>query len=300
MTWEFLTQAPAHGDDRGRHLPGHRRYAVARRSGRRCSRCPSASWPVSTSPSTRRRNLRHAHDPARDHQHGGRAVDRLRAVRRCAVRDPDGSGPLDHRRRAHARVPHATGGHHRNRGGSAADPHRPAPCVARAWARPSLRTITQGDPAGGRSGHHHGIDPRPVPGAGETAPILFTAVAFFAPIASSPFDETMALPYHIYIMATSVDQSRAEHGLGHARSCSWLAVSIINVDRRGMAIATEEEGQMVEASTGLVRPRRRLGRVRTRDGCRRRHHAHPRARGHGAHRTVGVRQVDAVSAASIA
>ena len=38
--------------------------------------------------------------------------------------------------------------------------------------------------------------------AGETAPILFTAVAFFAPIAQSPFDETMALPYHIYIMAT--------------------------------------------------------------------------------------------------
>jgi phosphate transport system permease protein len=38
--------------------------------------------------------------------------------------------------------------------------------------------------------------------AGETAPILFTAVAFFAPIASSPFDETMALPYHMYIMAT--------------------------------------------------------------------------------------------------
>ena len=38
--------------------------------------------------------------------------------------------------------------------------------------------------------------------AGETAPILFTAVAFFAPIATSPFNETMALPYHMYIMAT--------------------------------------------------------------------------------------------------
>ena len=38
--------------------------------------------------------------------------------------------------------------------------------------------------------------------AGETAPILFTAVAFFAPIASGPLDETMALPYHLYIMAT--------------------------------------------------------------------------------------------------
>lgn len=38
--------------------------------------------------------------------------------------------------------------------------------------------------------------------AGETAPILFTAVAFFAPTASSPLSETMALPYHLYIMAT--------------------------------------------------------------------------------------------------
>ncbi len=38
--------------------------------------------------------------------------------------------------------------------------------------------------------------------AGETAPILFTAVAFYAPVATSPLDETMALPYHLYIMAT--------------------------------------------------------------------------------------------------
>lgn len=44
--------------------------------------------------------------------------------------------------------------------------------------------------------------------AGETAPILFTAVAFFAPVADSPLDETMALPYHLYIMATqAVKQS---------------------------------------------------------------------------------------------
>ncbi|MDP2181132.1 MAG: phosphate ABC transporter permease PstA [Actinomycetota bacterium] len=44
--------------------------------------------------------------------------------------------------------------------------------------------------------------------AGETAPILFTAVAFFAPVANSPLDETMALPYHLYIMATqAVKQS---------------------------------------------------------------------------------------------
>lgn len=38
--------------------------------------------------------------------------------------------------------------------------------------------------------------------AGETAPILVTAVAFFAPVPRSVMDETMALPYHLYIMAT--------------------------------------------------------------------------------------------------
>ena len=41
--------------------------------------------------------------------------------------------------------------------------------------------------------------------AGETAPILFTGVAFFLPrLPSSPFDATMALPYHIFVISTSV------------------------------------------------------------------------------------------------
>lgn len=39
--------------------------------------------------------------------------------------------------------------------------------------------------------------------AGETAPIMFTAAVFFTPILpSSVFDEVMALPYHIYSLAT--------------------------------------------------------------------------------------------------
>jgi len=41
--------------------------------------------------------------------------------------------------------------------------------------------------------------------AGETAPILFTAVAFFLPqLPSSVFDQTMALPYHLYVISTQV------------------------------------------------------------------------------------------------
>jgi phosphate transport system permease protein len=38
--------------------------------------------------------------------------------------------------------------------------------------------------------------------AGETAPIIFTAAAFYAPMPRSPLDQVMALPYHLYIMAT--------------------------------------------------------------------------------------------------
>ncbi|MDR1873778.1 MAG: phosphate ABC transporter permease PstA [Synergistaceae bacterium] len=40
--------------------------------------------------------------------------------------------------------------------------------------------------------------------AGETAPIMFTGAAFYTSgIAASFFDEVMALPYHIYVMATA-------------------------------------------------------------------------------------------------
>ncbi len=41
--------------------------------------------------------------------------------------------------------------------------------------------------------------------AGETAPILFTVAAFFVPeLPKSMFDQTMALPYHLYVISTQV------------------------------------------------------------------------------------------------
>lgn len=41
--------------------------------------------------------------------------------------------------------------------------------------------------------------------AGETAPILFTGAAFFLPrLPTSPMDETMALPYHLFVISTQV------------------------------------------------------------------------------------------------
>jgi phosphate transport system permease protein len=40
--------------------------------------------------------------------------------------------------------------------------------------------------------------------AGETAPIMFTAAVFYTPsLPSSIFDKIMALPYHIYVLATA-------------------------------------------------------------------------------------------------
>jgi len=41
--------------------------------------------------------------------------------------------------------------------------------------------------------------------AGETAPILFTVAAFFLPrLPKSIFDQTMALPYHLFVISTQV------------------------------------------------------------------------------------------------
>jgi phosphate transport system permease protein len=50
--------------------------------------------------------------------------------------------------------------------------------------------------------------------AGETAPIMFTAAVFFTPyLPNSIFDEIMALPYHIYVLATAGTQIEATRPL---------------------------------------------------------------------------------------
>jgi len=50
--------------------------------------------------------------------------------------------------------------------------------------------------------------------AGETAPIMFTAAVFFSPrLPSSVFDEIMALPYHIYVLATAGTEIEATRHL---------------------------------------------------------------------------------------
>jgi len=53
--------------------------------------------------------------------------------------------------------------------------------------------------------------------AGETAPILFTAAAFYQPnLPKSVFSQVMALPYHLYVMATQVADAPDEKKWGTA------------------------------------------------------------------------------------
>ncbi len=73
--------------------------------------------------------------------------------------------------------------------------------------------------------------------AGETAPILLTAVAFFAPIATSPMSQTMALPYHLFIMATQATKDAPQMVWGTALVLV-AGISILN-----MIIATWRSNQ---------------------------------------------------------
>lgn len=53
--------------------------------------------------------------------------------------------------------------------------------------------------------------------AGETAPILFTGAAFFLPrLPHSPFDQTMALPYHLFVISTQVPEMPVQIQYGTA------------------------------------------------------------------------------------
>jgi len=63
--------------------------------------------------------------------------------------------------------------------------------------------------------------------AGETAPILFTVAAFFLPrLPHSPFDPTMALPYHLYVISTQVPGMPLEIQYGTALVLLALVLSM--------------------------------------------------------------------------
>lgn len=63
--------------------------------------------------------------------------------------------------------------------------------------------------------------------AGETAPILFTVAAFYLPrLPRSPFDQTMALPYHLYVISTQVPGMPASVQYGTALVLLALVLSM--------------------------------------------------------------------------
>ncbi len=63
--------------------------------------------------------------------------------------------------------------------------------------------------------------------AGETAPILFTVAAFYLPrLPHSPFDQTMALPYHLYVTSTQVPGMPLQIQFGTALVLLTLVLSM--------------------------------------------------------------------------
>ncbi|MHB1295153.1 MAG: phosphate ABC transporter permease PstA [Anaerolineae bacterium] len=63
--------------------------------------------------------------------------------------------------------------------------------------------------------------------AGETAPILFTVAAFYLPqLPRSIFDQTMALPYHLYVISTQVPGMPLQIQFGTALVLLVLVLSL--------------------------------------------------------------------------
>ncbi|MDR1342563.1 MAG: phosphate ABC transporter permease PstA [Prevotellaceae bacterium] len=61
--------------------------------------------------------------------------------------------------------------------------------------------------------------------SGETAPILFTVAAYFLPkLPQSIFDQVMALPYHLYVMATSGVDVEASRPAAYGTALVLIAI----------------------------------------------------------------------------
>lgn len=63
--------------------------------------------------------------------------------------------------------------------------------------------------------------------AGETAPILFTAAAFYLPkLPKSIFDQVMALPYHLYVISTQIPGIKTQTRYGTALVLVFIVLSL--------------------------------------------------------------------------
>ena len=79
--------------------------------------------------------------------------------------------------------------------------------------------------------------------AGETAPILFTGAAFFLPrLPHSPFDATMALPYHLFVISTQVPEMpiQIQYGTALVLLVFVLGMNLIATYVRGRARASRQ------------------------------------------------------------
>lgn len=64
--------------------------------------------------------------------------------------------------------------------------------------------------------------------SGETAPILFTVAAYFLPkLPTSIFDQAMALPYHLYVLATSGTNMEAARPMAYGTAFVLIAIVLI-------------------------------------------------------------------------
>lgn len=64
--------------------------------------------------------------------------------------------------------------------------------------------------------------------SGETAPILFTVVAYFLPqLPGSIFDQCMALPYHLYVISTSGTDIEASRGMAYGTALVLIAIVLV-------------------------------------------------------------------------
>ena len=64
--------------------------------------------------------------------------------------------------------------------------------------------------------------------SGETAPILFTVAAYFLPkLPSSIFDQVMALPYHLYVIATSGTDIEASRPIAYGTALVLIGIVLL-------------------------------------------------------------------------
>jgi len=64
--------------------------------------------------------------------------------------------------------------------------------------------------------------------SGETAPILFTVAAYFLPkLPESIFDQVMALPYHLYVIATSGTDIEASRPIAYGTALVLIAIVLL-------------------------------------------------------------------------